>query len=118
VPVPPLRFVAGRADHGLRPRGGPLLRGTGTGGRVRARVGDGAGEVRVVPTLLPSGSAFLIGAAGVVTDHGGLLSHGATQAREYGIPAVLGTRSATSTLRPGDQVLVDAERGEVYLLDR
>jgi pyruvate,water dikinase len=66
--------------------------------------------------VLPQTSARLLGAAALVTDHGGLLSHAATQAREYAIPAVLGTLVATQTLRPGDDVLVDGERGVVYRL--
>jgi len=114
--VPPPRFWAGRPDYGPPPAAGAILRGLGTGGRARGRVGDGPGEIRVVPTLLPQTSSTLVGAAGVVTDHGGLLSHGATQAREYGVPAVLGVRTATAVLKPGDRVLVDADRGMVYRL--
>ena len=114
--APPLRFAGGQPDYGPPPPSGAILRGLGTGGRARGRVGDGDGEIRVIATLLPQTSALLVGAAAVVTDHGGLLSHGATQAREYGVPAVLGTRAATTTLRPGDKVLVDADRGVVYRL--
>lgn len=56
----------------------------------------------------------LLGA--VVTDRGGLLSHAATVAREYGIPAVVGTQLATRTIPDGARVLVDGARGEARLL--
>ena len=114
--VAPLRFAGGKPDFGPPPPQGAILRGLGTGGRARGRVGDGPGEVRVISTLLPQTSGLLVGAAAIVTDHGGLLSHAATQAREYGVPAVLGTRTATTTLAPGQSVLVDADRGVVYRL--
>jgi pyruvate,water dikinase len=56
----------------------------------------------------------LLGA--VVTDRGGLLSHAATVAREYGIPAVVGTQLATKTIPDGARVLVDGARGEARLV--
>jgi len=56
----------------------------------------------------------LLGA--VVTDRGGLLSHAATVAREYGIPAVVGTQLATRTIPDGARVLVDGARGEARLV--
>ena len=51
----------------------------------------------------------------VVTDIGGPLSHSSIVAREYGIPAVLGTGSATSRIRTGDLVTVDGDAGRVEL---
>jgi rifampicin phosphotransferase len=56
----------------------------------------------------------LIGA--VVTDRGGLLSHAATIAREFGIPAVVGTKEATRIIPDGARVRVDGSRGEVILV--
>jgi pyruvate,water dikinase len=56
----------------------------------------------------------LIGA--VVTDRGGLLSHTATIAREFGIPAVVGTTEATRIIPDGARVRVDGSRGEAILL--
>jgi pyruvate,water dikinase len=56
-------------------------------------------------------------AAAVVTDVGGPLSHSSIVAREYGIPAVLGTGAATARIRTGQRVLVDGEAGTVTLLD-
>ena len=56
----------------------------------------------------------LLGA--IVTDSGGLLSHSAIVAREYGIPGVVGTRDATERIPDGSQVRVDGGAGEVTLL--
>jgi pyruvate,water dikinase len=52
-----------------------------------------------------------------VTDTGGILSHAAVVALEYGVPAVLGTEVATSVLRDGRMVEVDGDHGIVRLLD-
>jgi phosphoenolpyruvate synthase/pyruvate phosphate dikinase len=56
----------------------------------------------------------LLGA--IVTDSGGLLSHSAIVAREYGIPGVVGTREATERIADGMRVRVDGTAGEVTLL--
>lgn len=57
-------------------------------------------------------------AAAIVTDAGGVLSHCAVVAREYGIPAVVGTGHATATIRDGDIVEVDGDHGIVRILGR
>jgi phosphoenolpyruvate-protein kinase (PTS system EI component) len=51
----------------------------------------------------------------VVTDVGGPLSHGSIVAREYGIPAVLGTGAATKRIRSGQVITVDGSAGVVTL---
>jgi pyruvate,water dikinase len=56
----------------------------------------------------------LLGA--IVTDSGGLLSHSAIVAREYGIPGVVGTRDATERIPDGSRVRVDGDAGEVTVL--
>jgi phosphoenolpyruvate-protein kinase (PTS system EI component) len=56
-------------------------------------------------------------AAAVVTDVGGPLSHGSIVAREYGIPAVLGTGAATRRIRSGQTITVDGGAGVVTLLE-
>ena len=53
---------------------------------------------------------------GIVTDNGGLLSHAAIVAREYGIPGVVGTREATEKIATGARVRVDGDAGEVTVL--
>jgi pyruvate,water dikinase len=52
-----------------------------------------------------------------VTDVGGVLAHGSIVAREYGIPAVLGTGTATTRIRTGQTILVDGDAGTVTLLN-
>jgi pyruvate,water dikinase len=56
----------------------------------------------------------IIGA--LVTDRGGILSHAAIVSREYGIPGVIGTKTATQIIKEGDRVRVDGEKGEVTVL--
>lgn len=56
-------------------------------------------------------------AAAVVADGGGALSHAAIAAREHGLPAVLGTSTATSALQDGQRVRVDGTRGLVLAVD-
>jgi len=56
----------------------------------------------------------IIGA--LVTDRGGVLSHAAIVAREYGIPGVVGTKNATRKIKEGDRVRVDGDKGEVTVL--
>ncbi len=56
-------------------------------------------------------------ARGLVTDIGGVLAHGSIVAREYDIPAVMGTGVATRRIRSGQRVRVDGDAGMVALLD-
>lgn len=51
----------------------------------------------------------------MVADVGGALSHGSVVAREYGIPAVMGVRTATSRIGTGDMLAVDGDSGTVRL---
>jgi len=55
---------------------------------------------------------------GVVTQIGGLLSHGAVVAREYGIPAVVGVHGATDRIRSGDTIHLDGSKGTVTIGER
>jgi pyruvate,water dikinase len=72
-----------------------------------------AGAVVVCPTLLPALAVVLPEVAALITDHGGLLSHAASLARELGVVAVVGTGAATRELREGEVVWVDGQRGLV-----
>jgi pyruvate,water dikinase len=74
------------------------------------------GDVLVTTTTAPPWTPLFLTAAAVVTDAGGLLSHGAVVAREYHLPAVVGTRWATDVLRDGQMVEVDGDAGVVRLL--
>ena len=73
------------------------------------------GEVLVAAITTPAYTPLFAMAAGVVTDIGGVLSHSSIVAREYGIPAVLGTGSATRVIHTGDQITVDGGAGKVFL---
>lgn len=76
-----------------------------------------AGDVLVAPTTSPPWSVLFLHAGAVVTDGGGVLSHTAVIAREYGIPAVLATGVATRRLCDGDPVSVDGTTGVVAMVD-
>jgi len=71
------------------------------------------GEVLVCPYTNPSWTPLFQRAAAVVVDSGGPASHAAIVAREYGIPAVMGTRTGTTTLADGTSVRVDGAAGRV-----
>jgi len=74
------------------------------------------GAVLVAATTTPAWTPLFAMASAVVTDIGGPLSHGSIVAREYGIPAVLGTGVATRRIRSGQTVTVDGDAGVVILL--
>ena len=73
------------------------------------------GEILVCPSTHSSWSVVFARAAALVTDHGGMLAHPAIVAREYGIPAVVGTGVATSSLVDGQMVTVDGTTGRVEM---
>jgi pyruvate,water dikinase len=74
-----------------------------------------AGDVLVAKLTTPAWTPLFARAAAIVTDVGGPLSHGSIVAREYGIPAVLGTGDATRRIRTGQRVTVDGAAGTVTL---
>lgn len=74
------------------------------------------GQILVARFTDPGWTPIFPLAAGVVTDIGGRLSHGAIVAREYGIPAVVNVREATSTIVSGQQIRVDGIKGTVEIL--
>ena len=71
----------------------------------------------VASITTPAWTTLFARAGAVVTDVGGPLSHSSIVAREYGIPAVLGTNVATRRIPDGVRVRVDGEAGTVTLLD-
>jgi phosphohistidine swiveling domain-containing protein len=74
------------------------------------------GDVLVAGTTTPAWTPLFAMASAVVTDIGGPLSHGSIVAREYGIPAVMGTGVATRRIKDGQMVTVDGNAGTVTLL--
>ena len=75
------------------------------------------GDILVTEFTAPPWTPLFATVAAVVTDAGGILSHCAVVAREYNIPAVVGTARATATIRDGQQIEVDGNAGLVRLLD-
>jgi phosphohistidine swiveling domain-containing protein len=73
----------------------------------------GPGDVLVAETTAPPWTPLFATAAAIVTDTGGILSHCAVVAREYGIPAVVGTGRATSVFHDGELIEVDGDLGRV-----
>jgi phosphohistidine swiveling domain-containing protein len=75
------------------------------------------GAILVAKMTTPAWTPLFAMASGVVTDIGGPLSHGSIVAREYGIPAVLGTGVATRVIQNGQQITVDGDAGLVTLAE-
>jgi len=114
------RWMPARADQAE----GDTLHGIGASpGRVTgiARVITGPdafgemrpGDVLVAKITTPAWTPLFALASGIVTDVGGPLSHGSIVAREYHIPAVLGTGAATARIQSGQRVTVDGDKGVV-----
>jgi phosphohistidine swiveling domain-containing protein len=74
------------------------------------------GDVLITESTTEAFNILLPLLGGIVTDNGGLLSHAAIVAREYGIPGVVGTRDATERIANGVRVRVDGDAGEVTVL--
>ncbi len=73
------------------------------------------GEILVAPLTNPTWTPLFAVASAVITEVGGILSHGAIVAREYGIPAVMSVPGATVSLIDGQMITVDGNRGVVLV---
>ncbi|MFI7468716.1 rifamycin-inactivating phosphotransferase [Nonomuraea sp. NPDC049646] len=82
-----------------------------------ARADLAAGDILVTAFTDPSWTPLFVGIAGLVTEVGGLMTHGAVIAREYGLPAVVGVEGATRLIRDGQRIRVHGTDGYVELLD-
>jgi len=109
--------AAGSADGILR--GAPASPGVVTG---KARVildPNGAhlepGEILVAPSTDPGWTPLFLTAGGLVMEMGGMISHGAVVAREYGIPAVVSVPGATECIATGKRITVDGSNGIVSI---
>lgn len=131
--------VHGEADlskfrrYRLKASGAPMLQGIAVGTAIAAGpvclIRDASdiadfrdGAILVTGNTDPDWVPVMKRAAGIVTDHGGSTSHAAIVSRELGVPAVIGTGSATTTLRDGQQITLNCaggDTGRVYdgLLD-
>ncbi|MFF3527140.1 rifamycin-inactivating phosphotransferase [Streptomyces rubiginosohelvolus] len=74
------------------------------------------GDILVTRFTDPSWSPLFLGVAGLVTEVGGLMTHGAVIAREYGLPAVVGVDQATRLIRDGQRIRVHGTDGYVEIL--
>jgi pyruvate,water dikinase len=108
---------AGASDETGVLHGSPASAGTVTGlarvvlDPVGAEVRPG--EILIAPSTDPGWTPLFLTAGGLVMEMGGSNSHGAVVAREYGIPAVVGVRDATSKIATGQAVTVDGAAGLV-----
>lgn len=74
------------------------------------------GDILVAKITDPSMVVMMGRAAAIVCDIGGITSHPAIVSREMGIPCVVAAKDATSIFKTGDEILVDGDKGEVYLI--
>jgi pyruvate,water dikinase len=77
-----------------------------------------AGEILVAPSTSTSWTPVFGTIAAAVLDTGGIMCHAAIVACEHGLPAVVGTGTATKRIKTGDRVRVDANNGVVTILER
>jgi pyruvate,water dikinase len=125
IPSPDLTRSESGGGAGMSPQlllGQPCspgkARGTARVLRSLNRAGElRQGEVLVAQSLTPSWSPLFMTACAVVADAGGILSHAAIAAREYGVPAVLDAGAATAAIRDGQLIEVDGHSGTVRLLE-
>ena len=75
-----------------------------------------AGDILVTAYTDPSWTPLFVAIAGLVTEVGGLMTHGAVIAREYGLPAVVGVEQATRLIRDGQRIRVNGTDGYVQVL--
>ena len=114
-------FAPGKQSEGATITGKPVSPGVYTGrARLITQTSDmnrlTRGDVLVTASTSPAFNVVLPLLGAIVTDRGGQLSHAAIVAREYGIPAVVGTLRATATIPDGARVEVDGTQGRVRLL--
>jgi pyruvate,water dikinase len=120
----PKKHITSAIDTNIQVLRGIAVSPGAVTGRARViTVPDGGqhvepGEILVAPVTNPAWTPYFLTAAGVVMDMGGVLSHGAIIAREYGIPAVVNVGPASKIIRTGDLLEVDGNQGHVTVLDR
>jgi pyruvate,water dikinase len=76
-----------------------------------------SGEIMVCPATDPAWTPLFLSAAALVTEVGGMMTHGSVVAREYGIPAVVGVQQATERLKTGQRVRVDGSSGTITIME-
>lgn len=74
------------------------------------------GDILVTPFTDPSWTPLFVSIKGLITEVGGLMTHGAVIAREYGLPAVVGVENATKLIKDGQQIRVNGTDGYIEIL--
>ena len=113
-----LDLAAAAAESDGVVRGAPVSRGRVTGiARIVRTLDEAAdlqrGEILIAPITDVGWTPYFSLISGLVTDIGSAVSHGAVVAREYGLPAVVNTRTATRVFTTGDRITLDGESGIV-----
>jgi pyruvate,water dikinase len=119
----PLAAAESEAQDGDTMQGTPLSRGVAVGpARVARNLAEAAamqpGEILVTPFTDVGWTPYFSRAAGLATEVGSVLSHGAVVAREYGLPAVAGLPGVTRRFKTGDMLLVNGNTGELRRTQR
>lgn len=87
-----------------------VVAGEGDFGRVQT------GDILVTTTTTPAWTPLFPSLAGLVTETGGILSHAAVVAREYGLPAVVGAAGATAVIKDGMRIRIDGTAGTIAIV--
>jgi pyruvate,water dikinase len=125
----PAKFLKGKIefdDTVERMAGGLRITGTSASPGVVSgvvRVVDGIsqlgdvreGEILVTSNTDPGWTAVFSKIGGLITETGGILSHGAVVSREYGIPAVTAVKGATRIFKSGQRITLDGNQGLIYI---
>ncbi|WP_307893514.1 phosphoenolpyruvate synthase [Bacillus swezeyi] len=75
------------------------------------------GDILVTPFTDPSWTPLFVSIKGLVTEVGGLMTHGAVIAREYGLPAVVGVENATKDIKDGQKIRINGSEGYIEILE-
>ncbi|MDQ7093529.1 phosphoenolpyruvate synthase [Desulfosporosinus sp. PR] len=116
--------ISGAYDSGKIPQGAlagiPASSGIVEGrARVILRMEDAAieeGDILITTFTDPSWTPLFVSIKGLVTEVGGMMTHGSVVAREYGLPAVVGVENATKLIKDGQRIRVNGAEGYVELL--
>lgn len=117
-------IVSGEYDTGNIPKGAlagvPASSGTYEGrARIVLRMEDAAleeGDILVTTFTDPSWTPVFVSIKGLVTEVGGMMTHGSVVAREYGLPAVVGVENATKLIKDGQKIRINGSEGYVEIL--